>query len=251
MAQPFLSVIIPAYNEAQRIPKSFEALRRYAGSKDFSIELIIVDDGSKDSTPAILENMRVSWPGLRILRHEITRGKGYSVRRGFLDAQGEYILFTDADLSTPIEEADQLLSLIESEHADAVIGSRALRRDLIGIHQHWLREFGGRFFNLLMRLFTGLKIYDTQCGFKLFRRETTRFAFELQRVEGFGFDPEVLFLIQRFGGKILEVPVRWDNDPATTVRFARDSSIMLMELALLRWRVWTGKYGSVSGRKAI
>ncbi|MGH9352832.1 MAG: dolichyl-phosphate beta-glucosyltransferase [Terriglobia bacterium] len=250
MAQPFLSVIIPAYNEARRIKKSFEALRRYAGSKDFSLELIVVDDGSTDSMPALLQEMRADWPGLLVLRNESNRGKGYSVRRGFLEAQGLYVLFTDADLSTPIEEADRLLTLLESAHADAAIGSRALRRDLIGVHQRWLRESGGRFFNLLVRLFTGLKIHDTQCGFKLFRRETTRFAFEQQRVDGFGFDPEILFLIRRFGGKILEVPVRWNNDPATKVRFLRDSARMLLELAVLRWRALTGKYGPIRGRKS-
>ncbi len=250
MTQPFLSVVIPAYNEARRIKAPLEALRRYAGSKDFSLELIIVDDGSTDSMPALLEEMRPGWPGLRILRNQPNRGKGYSVRRGFLEAQGVYVLFTDADFSTPIEEADRLISLLESARADAAIGSRALQRNLIGVRQRWVREFGGRFFNLLVRLFTGLKIHDTQCGFKLFRRETTRFAFELQRVDGFGFDPEILFLIQRFGGKILEVPVRWNNDPATKVRFLRDSSRMLLELAVLRWRAFTGKYDSVRGPKS-
>lgn len=244
MAQPFLSIVVPAYNEAKRIPKTLEALRRYAQTKAFSLEIIVVDDGSTDSMPAFLEAARAGWPQLRVLRHEPTRGKGYSVRRGFLEACGEYVLFTDADLSTPIEEADRMLSLLADARADAVIGSRALRRDLIGIRQHRLRELGGRFFNLIVRLMTGLKIHDTQCGFKLFCRETARFAFERQRVEGFGFDPEILFLIQRAGGKIIETPVRWDNDPATTVRFARDSARMLIELGLLRWRARRGSYES-------
>lgn len=243
MAQPFLSIVIPAYNEAKRIPKTLEAIRRYAGTKTFPLEIIVVDDGSTDSMPALLEDARAAWPQLRVLRHSPTRGKGFSVRRGFLEARGECVLFTDADLSTPIEEADRMLNLLADERADAVIGSRALRRELIGVRQHRLRELGGRFFNRLVRLSTGLKIHDTQCGFKLFRRETARFAFERQRIEGFGFDPEILFLIQRAGGKIIETPVRWDNDPATTVRFVRDSARMLAELALLRWRAWRGHYG--------
>lgn len=242
MGEPFLSIVIPAYNEAKRIPKTLEVLRRYAQTRTFTLETIVVDDGSTDSMPAFLEAARSGWPQLRVLRHEPTRGKGFSVRRGFLEARGKCVLFTDADLSTPIEETDRMLSLLADARADAVIGSRALRRELIGVRQRRLRELGGRFFNLIVRLMTGLKIHDTQCGFKLFRCETTRFAFERQRVEGFGFDPEILFLLQRAGRRIIETPVRWDNDPATTVRFARDSARMLIELGLLRWRAWRGRY---------
>lgn len=250
MAQPFLSVVIPAYNEAGRIGNTLEAIRRYAGSKDFPIELIIVDDGSGDSMPAFLREVAAGWPVMRILRNEPNRGKGYSVRRGVLEAQGVYILFTDADLSTPIEEADKLATVLESKQADAAIGSRALQRELIGIRQPRLRQWAGLFFNLLVRFFTGLGIRDTQCGFKLFRRETTRRAFELQRTDGFGFDPEILFLIQRCGGKIIEVPVRWNNDPATKVRFLRDSTKMFAGLAALRWRALTGKYAPLEDHKS-
>lgn len=242
MTQPLLSVIIPAYNEAGRIGPSLAAIQRYAASKDFPIEVIVVDDGSKDVMPALLREISAEWPALRVLRHEPRRGKGYSVRAGALASQGQYILLTDADLSTPIEEADGLLSLMESSSADAVAGSRALNRKLTEVRQPWVRDRAGRLFNLLVRLFTGLRMRDTQCGFKLFRRETTRRAFELQRVEGFGFDPEILFLIKRLGGKILEAPVRWNNDPATRVRFLRDSTRMLADLALLRCRAWTGYY---------
>ncbi len=242
MGQPFLSVVIPAYNEYLRIGKSLEKIRQYLDSKDFRSELVVVDDGSTDRTPELLREAAASLPTMRVFRNEPNQGKGYSVRRGVLEARGEFALFTDADLSAPIEEADKLLAAIKSQQADAAAGSRALERQLVGIHQPWFREYAGRGFNLLVRLFTGLKIRDTQCGLKLFRRATTRRAFELQRSTGFGFDPELLFLIQRLGGKLVEVPVRWYDDPATRVRLLRDSSTMFFDLVRLRWRVWTGKY---------
>ena len=179
---------------------------------------------------------------MRVLRNEPNRGKGYSVRRGVLEARGKLVLFTDADLSAPIEEANKLIAAAESGNADAVVGSRALDRRLIGVRQPRFREFSGRFFNVLVRAFTGLKLRDTQCGFKLFRRASTRRAFELQRVERFGFDPELLFLIRRLGGKVLEVPVRWNDNTATKVHLLRDSMRMFLDLFILRWRALTGKY---------
>jgi glycosyltransferase involved in cell wall biosynthesis len=239
-----LSIVIPAYNEALRLGKSLEKVLEYIRAQKEPVELILVDDGSSDSTPELLRESQSGCPALRVLRNEPNRGKGYSVRRGILAAQGEFILFSDADLSAPIEEAGQLLAAIEAQKADAAVGSRALDRRLIGVHQPWTREMSGRAFNLLVRLFTGLRLRDTQCGFKLFRRSTTRRAFELQRVEGFGFDPEVLFLIRRMGGKIIEVPVRWNDNPATKVHFLRDSSRMFFDLIALRWRAATGRYGS-------
>jgi dolichyl-phosphate beta-glucosyltransferase len=238
MPEPSLSIVIPAYNEARRISTSLEAIQRYVQSKNFAVEVIVVDDGSTDSTVEVVSRR----PEIRVLRNDCNRGKGFSVRHGVVEARGELILFTDADLSAPIEEADKLLAALESSGADAAVGSRALQRELIGIHQSWLREWGGRFFNLLVRLFTGLPIHDTQCGFKLFRRETTRRAFELQRVERFGFDPEILFLVRRLGGRLLEVPVRWNDNPATKVHYLRDSLRMTLDLLVLRWRALTGQY---------
>lgn len=249
MPQPFLSVVIPAYNEAGRIGPSLEAVRRYAGSAHFTMEIIVVDDGSRDGTPILLSQFLEAWPELSVLRNPSNCGKGSSVRRGALSARGSYILITDADLSTPITEADRLIRIIETSGADVVAGSRALDRSLTRIRQPLYREYAGRCFNLLVRMVTGLPIHDTQCGFKLFRNATARRAFELQRVAGFGFDPEVLFLIRRMGGKIVEVPVRWDNNPATRVRFVRDSSRMLAELILLRWRAWRGGYGALAPRQ--
>jgi len=238
MPEPFLSIVIPAYNEAGRIAGTLEQVRRYTSSKPFPVELIVVDDGSTDKTLEIV----AMCPEVRVVRNDRNRGKGFTVRHGVLEARGQLILFSDADLSTPIEEADKLLAAMDAQRADAAIGSRALQRELIGIHQPFFREFAGRGFNLLVRLFTGLKLRDTQCGFKLFRRESTRRAFEFQRVEGFGFDPELLFLIERLGGKVVEVPVRWNDNPATKVRFLRDSVRMFSDLARLRWRAWSGKY---------
>jgi len=245
MPEPFLSIVIPAYNEAARIDASLAAVANYVRAKNLSAETIVVDDGSTDSTAAIASRRCET----RVLRNERNRGKGFSVRRGVLEARGELILFSDADLSAPIEEADKLLSALESSGADAAVGSRALERKLIGVHQSWLREWGGRFFNLLVRVFTGLRIHDTQCGFKLFRRRTTRHAFELQRVERFGFDPEILFLIHRLGGKVIEVPVRWNHDPATRVRYLRDSIHMTLDLLALRWRAWRGQYQKAVGSR--
>jgi len=245
MPEPFLSIVIPAYNEAAHIANSLAAIQDYARRKGFPVEILVVDDGSTDTTVVAASGRA----GVSVLRNLRNRGKGFSVRHGVLEARGELVLFTDADLSAPIDEADKLLAAMESSHADVVVGSRALQRELIGIHQSPFREWGGRFFNVLVQVFTGLKIHDTQCGFKLFRRETTRRAFELQRVDGFGFDPEVLFLIQRSGGKVVEVPVRWDHNPATKVHYLRDSLLMTLDLVVLRWRALTGQYEKAAGGK--
>ena len=239
MPEPFLSIVIPAYNEARRIRDTLERVLRFRQQKPYVVELIVVDDGSTDQTIETVSE----FPGVRLVRNDRNHGKGYTVRHGVLEATGKYVLFTDADLSTPIEETDKLLSALQRDGADAAVGSRALQRELIGVHQPWLREMGGRFFNLLVRAFTGLKLYDTQCGFKLFNRDSTRWAFEKLRIEGFGFDPELLFLIERDGGRIVEVPVRWNDNPATKVRFLRDSAEMFLDLIAIRWRSLTGTYG--------
>jgi len=241
MSEIFLTIVIPAYNEALRIGPSLERVRDYLATKAFRAEVIVVDDGSTDGTYSLLSTIASGWSTLRILHNDGNRGKGYSVRRGVLHANGKVVLFTDADLSAPIEEADKLIGAMDNG-ADAIIGSRALQRELIGIHQPWFRECAGICFNLLVRLFTGLRMRDTQCGLKLFRRSSTRWAFESQRVEGFGFDPEILFLIGRSGGKIVEVPVRWDNSAGSKVRFLQDSALMFWELVALRWRALTTGY---------
>ena len=238
MAEPFLSIVVPAYNEGRRIRSTLEKLCHFKELKPYSIELIVVDDGSTDQTVETVSE----FPAIRLVRNDRNHGKGFTVRHGVLEARGELILFTDADLSTPIEEVDKLISALQSSGADAAVGSRALKRELIGIHQPWFRDMGGRFFNLLVRVFTGLRLCDTQCGFKLFKRSSTRRAFEMMRVEGFGFDPELLFLIERQGGAVVEVPVRWNDNPATKVRFLRDSARMFLDLMAIRWRAFMGKY---------
>jgi dolichyl-phosphate beta-glucosyltransferase len=228
------------------VGSSLEKIQHYLKSKQYSAEMIAVDDGSTDQTGDLLRGFALTVPAMKVLRNQSNRGKGFSVRRGALEAQGQLVLLTDADLSAPIEEAGKLLDALERTHADAAVGSRALQPELIGAHQPRLRELGGRFLNLLVRRTTGLNILDTQCGLKLFRRVTTRRAFELQRLEGFSFDFEVLFLIERLGGKIVEVPVRWNNDPATKVHVLRDGWRACVDLAALRWRAATGKYPLVA-----
>jgi dolichyl-phosphate beta-glucosyltransferase len=238
MADPFLSIVVPAYNEARRILDTMEKLCQFKALQPYSIELMVVDDGSTDQTVETVSE----FPGIRLVWNDRNHGKGFTVRHGVLEARGEFVLFTDADLSTPIEEVDKLLSALQSSGADAAVGSRALERGLIGIHQPWFRDMGGRFFNLLVKIFTGLRLRDTQCGFKLFKRSSTRRAFKMLRVEGFGFDPELLFLIERQGGRVVEVPVRWNDNPATKVRFLRDSTRMFLDLIAIRWRAFMGKY---------
>jgi dolichyl-phosphate beta-glucosyltransferase len=242
MPSPHLSVVIPAYNEALRLGATLVKVREYLETRNFTTELVVVDDGSTDITPQLLEEFAASHPAMRVLRNEPNRGKGFTVRRGVLEAQGEFVLFSDADLSAPIEETNKLLAALESSGADAAVGSRALDRRLIGVAQPWYRKQAGRVFNLIVRAITGLKIHDTQCGLKLFRSSAARRAFELQRVTGFGFDPEVLFLIERLGGKVVEVPVRWNDNPDTKVHFLRDSTRMFLDLLALRWRWARGKY---------
>ena len=238
MSEPFLSIVVPAYNEGRRIRSTLEKLCHFKELKPYSIELMVVDDGCTDQTVETVSE----FPAIRLVRNDRNHGKGFTVRHGVLEARGEFILFTDADLSTPIEEVDKLLSALQSSGADAAVGSRALERELIGIHQPWFRDMAVRFFNLLVKTFTGLRLHDTLCGFKLFKRGSTRMAFEMMRVEGFGFDPELLFLIERQGGAVVEVPVRWNDNPATKVRFLRDSARMFLDLMAIRWRAFMGKY---------
>jgi len=250
MSEPRLSIVIPAYNEALRIGDSLEKVRHYIESKPFPVELLVVDDGSTDPTVEIVSKALAAFPSGRLVRNDRNHGKGFSVRHGVLEARGELVLFTDSDLSTPIEEADKLLESIETSGADAAIGSRALQRELIGVRQPWFREWAGRGFNLLVRVLTGLPFRDTQCGFKLFRRATARRAFELQRIEGFGFDPEILFLMERLGGHVVEIPVRWNDNPASKVRFLSDATRMFADLIALRWRALTGQYPIETSSKA-
>jgi glycosyltransferase involved in cell wall biosynthesis len=236
-----LSIIIPAYNEERRLPRTLECIHAYLAARAYRAEIIVVDDGSCDRTASLVAEEGKNYPELRLISNGCNRGKGFAVRHGMLQARGEIALFTDADLSAPIEEADKLLAAICGGQYDAAIGSRAVR-SLIKAHQSKLREIGGIVFNRLVRCIVGIDFADTQCGFKAFRRKSSRIIFEQQRTEGFGFDPELLFLARHHGLEVAEIPVRWAHDPATKVHFFTDSLRMFCDLAKIRWRALTGAY---------
>jgi glycosyltransferase involved in cell wall biosynthesis len=242
--QPALSIIIPAYNEEKRLGRGLEKIREYfckESARLGEIEVIVVDDGSIDGTVRVANESSALFPRFRILSNGQNRGKGYSVRHGMLEASGRIALFTDADLSAPIEESKKLLAAIGAGN-DVAIGSRAVDRSLISEHQSRLREIAGMIFNGFVRLFTGLSFKDTQCGFKAFVAERSRVIFEQQRIEGFGFDPEILFLAKRQGLRSVEVPIRWAHDPATKVHVLRDSFVMFCDLIYIRWNWILGRY---------
>jgi dolichyl-phosphate beta-glucosyltransferase len=184
-------------------------------------EVIVVDDGSRDSTPSVVDKLHLSHPQVRLLRNPGNRGKGYAIRHGMLEAAAEWILYTDADLSTPITEITALHTAAVQQNADVAIGSRALNRALVEVHQPAFREYSGRFFNLVMRTVTGLEFRDTQCGFKLFRSEAARKIFPLQKQDGFSFDVEDLVIAEKLGLRAIEVPVRWSNVEGTKVRLTQ------------------------------
>jgi dolichyl-phosphate beta-glucosyltransferase len=241
---PVLSIIIPAYNEESRLPQALAKIHDYLARYRFGseqVEIIVVDDGSLDGTAAVAEKWTRDLPSLRLIPNGKNHGKGYSVRHGMQEARGRVALFTDADLSAPIEEADKLFAAIEAGN-DVAIGSRAIDRTLIFGHQSRLRELAGMIFNGFVRVFTGLSFRDTQCGFKAFVRERSHIIFEQQRIEGFGFDPELLFLAKRHGLRAVEVPVRWAHDRATKVHVFRDSLKMFFDLAYIRWNWVVGRY---------
>jgi glycosyltransferase involved in cell wall biosynthesis len=237
---PMVSIVVPAFNEASRISQSVKKIDAFAQRSPLALELIVVDDGSKDETAEIVRKLEVK--GLRLIHNRENHGKGYTVRQGVLAASGKYVLFTDADLSAPIEELNKLLDVALREGAEVVIGSRNLDRGYIEKHQSPMREFGGIVFNLMVRLFLGLQLQDTQCGFKLFHRERSRSAFEKQTTSGFAFDPEILFLAKRNGLKIREVPVRWSHAEGSKVQFFRDGVRMFFDLARIRWNAIAGRY---------
>jgi len=232
-----ISIIIPAFNEENRLPSTLKNVRCYLDRSQWEFaEIVVVDDGSRDSTVAVAEKA-----GVRVLRNPGNRGKGYSVRHGMMQAKGEWALFTDADLSSPIEDMEKLWAAVEREGAAGAIGSRALDRSLIGVHQPAFREVMGRIFNMAMRLITGLPYKDTQCGFKLFESRAAHEIFGRQRADGFGFDVEVLFIAKRLGYKMVEVPVRWNDVAGTKVSLWRGMSAFL-DPVKVRWNGLTGKY---------
>ncbi len=237
---PELSIVIPSFNEELRLPASLEKIASYIRAQRPNSEVLVVDDGSTDRTAAVVESWRDRIPQLRVIPNGKNRGKGFSVQHGSLEARGDVVLFTDADLSAPIEETEKLLAALSSY--DVAIGSRAVDRNLIEVHESVFREFAGIIFNKIVRTILRLPFVDTQCGFKAFRRERCRIIFEQQTIERFGFDPELLYLARHHGLSIKEVPVRWAHSPATKVSMMRDSVQMFMDVFVIRWNGLLGKY---------
>jgi dolichyl-phosphate beta-glucosyltransferase len=241
---PELSIVIPSYNEEKRLPRTLARIREYFEGRPLpldQIEVIVVDDGSTDGTAQVARDWARQWPSVRLLSNPGNQGKGYSVRHGMLESRGRLALFTDADLSAPIEESEKLFDALRAGNQVA-IGSRAIDRSLIAVRQSQMREMAGIIFNMLVRLFTWLPIHDTQCGFKVFEREASRIVFEQQRILGWGFDPEILFLAKRHGLRTAEVPVRWAHDEATKVHVVRASLTMFGDLIYIRWNQLLGRY---------
>jgi dolichyl-phosphate beta-glucosyltransferase len=240
-----LSVVIPAYNEAVRLGKTLLAVVNYLRQSWPEAEVIVVDDGSTDDTATLARAVfSESGGGLRtsVISYQSNLGKGRAVRLGLLASRGDVALFSDADLSTPITEAPKLVEPIVSGQFDVTFGSRALDRKLIGVHQPWRREQGGRVFNLAVRLATGLPFWDTQCGFKAFRMGVCRPLVEAATVDRFGFDVELLYLAFRAGLRLKEVPVRWDHNEGSKISMVSDSFRMLSEVGLIRQQARRGVY---------
>jgi dolichyl-phosphate beta-glucosyltransferase len=217
-----LSVVIPAYNEEHRLPHTLQQVLDWLACRNFSFrEVIVVDDGSRDGTPGVVQEFAKTNPYVRLAQNPGNRGKGYAVRHGMIEAKGEWILYTDADLSTPIGEIEKLCRAALENSAAIAIGSRALDRSLVEVRQPPLRELSGRFFNLVMRAMTGLAFRDTQCGFKLYRADAAREIFSRQKQDGFSFDVEDLLIAKKLGVRAVEVPVRWANVEGTKVQLSQ------------------------------
>jgi dolichyl-phosphate beta-glucosyltransferase len=233
---PAFSLIIPAFNEEGRVRQTLRDAIAYLRETTPASELIVVNDGSTDATAAVVRQVfaEAGSVATRLLEHSPNRGKGAAVREGLFAAKHPIALFSDADFSTPIDEAPKLINPIASGEVDVAFGSRALDRSLIGNHQPWRREQGGRVFNLIVRLATGLPFWDTQCGFKAFQLENFRPVLEQAKTDGFGFDVELLYLARKAGLRMREIAVRWNHHEGSKVSFARDSVRMLREIAALR-----------------
>jgi dolichyl-phosphate beta-glucosyltransferase len=239
-----LSIVIPAYNEGVRLGRTLPKVVDYLLENSPEAELIVVDDGSTDDTAALARQTLEDSDTLRtsVISYKSNLGKGRAVRLGLLAARSEVTLFSDADLSTPITETPKLVDPILRGECDVAFGSRALERDLIGVHQPWRREQGGRVFNVAVRLATGLPFWDTQCGFKAFRMSVCRPLVEAATVDRFGFDVELLYLAYRAGLKLKEIPVRWDHNEGSKVSVMSDAVRMLSEVGLIRQQARRGVY---------
>ena len=235
------SIVIPAYNEGERLRATLEKVLAYVRQQGWDAEVIVVNDGSRDNTAEIVCEIAEKDSLLRLVENPGNRGKGYSVRNGMLKARGEVVVFSDADLSSPIEEMPKLLEALAGG-ADIAIGSRWLRAELQTQRQSLHRQLFGRVFNLLLRIILGLKFKDTQCGFKAFTRRAAQTILPLQRIERWGFDPEILFLARKFGFRLKEVPVLWGHSGDTRIHPFADGARMFWEMVRIRWYDLTGKY---------
>lgn len=240
-----LSIVIPAYNEAKRLPATLDRILEYLDKSPVPVtEILVVDDGSNDGTSELVEltaKEDVRACAVRLISNPGNRGKGYAVRNGMLAAKGDWILSTDADLSAPIEELEKLIAAARRENAVVAIGSRALDRRLVKVHQPIMREISGRAFNLVMRLVTGLPFRDTQCGFKLFRKQAAQIIFSRQMEDGFSFDVEDLIIARVQGLRSIEVPVEWSNVEGTKVSLAQGIK-SFADLVRIRSRAVRGNY---------
>jgi glycosyltransferase involved in cell wall biosynthesis len=235
------SLVVPAYNESERLAESIPRMMDYIRDRALNAEIIVVNDGSTDSTAGVVRGFAEADPMVKLLENPGNRGKGYSVRNGMLNARGAKALFTDADLSSPITEADKLFAAL-GEGADVAIGSRWLKRELQTERQPLLRQLYGRLFNLGLQLLLGLHYRDTQCGFKAFNRRAIQTIFTRQQIERWGFDPELLFLANKFKLTTAEVPVEWAHDHRSKIHPLRDGLRMGTEVMKVRWNDLVGRY---------
>ena len=235
------SIIIPAYNEGARLGATLDRVLNHIADRHWDAEVIVVNDGSRDNTAELVRARAKANSVVRLIENPGNRGKGYSVRNGMLNANGEILLFTDADLSSPIEEASKLFTAIEGG-ADVAIGSRWVQPNLQAQRQSLLRQFYGRIFNLALRILLGLKFKDTQCGFKAFTRNSARTLFPKQTIERWGFDAELLYIAHRCGLNVKEVAVVWSHSEGTRISPLRDGLRMFTEVLAIRWNALTGKY---------
>ena len=239
--EPTYSIVVPAYNESTRIAASLEKVLTYVHAEGWNAEVIVVNDGSRDNTAEIVRSFAAEDPVIRLLENPGNRGKGYSVRNGMLHARGKILIFSDADLSSPIEEAAKLLHALD-QGADIAIGSRWLRAETQTQRQPLHRQLFGRIFNLMLRITLGLKFKDTQCGFKAFKKPAAAAIFPLQKIERWGFDPEILFLARKFGFRVQEIPVAWGHSGETRINPIADGFRMFLEMIRIRRNDWEGKY---------
>jgi glycosyltransferase involved in cell wall biosynthesis len=243
---PTYSIVVPAYNESARLGASLEKILGYIAQQNWSAEVIVVNDGSRDDTAEIVRRLAQSNPALRLIENPGNRGKGYSVRHGMLQAHGSVVVFSDADLSSPIEELPKLLNALNNG-ADIAIGSRWLQSETQTQRQPLHRQLFGRIFNLMLRITLGLHFKDTQCGFKAFQKQAVQKIFPLQKIERWGFDPEILFLAGKFGFRVQEVPVAWAHSGGTRIHPLTDGSRMFWDMLRIRWYDVTGKYDAAPG----